>query len=88
MMEVKVGFDHIEKYNEYMEPKIREYEQEEIVTGQIVFYGPSCFTRWSTKYGAKPLAESLLDNDHYNAYGYEMYTKVYQEALKEELDKY
>ncbi len=59
-MEIKVGFDYIAQYDEYMEPKIREYEQEEIVTGQIVFYGPSIFTRWGPKYGIKPMAECLL----------------------------
>ena len=59
-MPVKVGLNHIEIWDEYMEPAIAAYEQEPQHQGQIVFYGPSYFTRWSTKYGMKPLRECLL----------------------------
>ena len=59
-MSVKVGLKYIEIWNESMEDAIVAYEQEELHKGQIVFYGPSYFTRWSTKYGMKPLREVLL----------------------------
>ncbi len=58
-MPVKVGFNHIAIWDEYMEPQIQEYEQEPIEKGKIVFYGPSYFTRWSAKRGFIPLADSL-----------------------------
>ena len=59
-MPVKVGLNHIEIWDEYMEPAIAAYEQEPQHQGQIVFYGPSYFTRWSAKYGMKPMRECLL----------------------------
>lgn len=42
-----------------MEAQVCRYEAEDQPTGQIVFYGPSNFTRWSSKYSATPLAEAL-----------------------------
>ena len=59
-MPVKVGLKTIEIWNESMEDEVRAYEQEPIKKGQIVFYGPSHFTRWSTKWGVRPLASDLL----------------------------
>lgn len=59
-MPVKVGLKFIEKWNESMEKKILEYEQEEIVKNQIVFYGPSNFTRWAAYKGNTPIREALL----------------------------
>ena len=58
-MSVKIGLKYIDIWQESMEEQIREYEKEEIVKGQIVFYGPSNFTRWSEKYGMTPLREAL-----------------------------
>ncbi|MBQ8356432.1 MAG: hypothetical protein IJX39_01330 [Clostridia bacterium] len=43
-----------------MEKQVLKYEEEPIVKDQIVFYGPSNFTRWGAKYGMKPLREVLL----------------------------
>lgn len=59
-MSVKVGLKFIDKWNESMEDAVLRYEKEPIVKGQIVFYGPSNFTRWSAKRGMTPLAEALL----------------------------
>lgn len=59
-MPVKVGLKYIEKWNSSMEKEVQQYESEPIIKDQIVFYGPSNFTRWSTKYGMKPLREVML----------------------------
>ncbi|MBQ8254261.1 MAG: hypothetical protein IJY94_02005 [Clostridia bacterium] len=59
-MPIKVGLRHIEIWNDSMEDAVRECEKEPINKGQIVFYGPSYFTRWSTKWGNKPLCETVL----------------------------
>lgn len=59
-MPVKVGLKFIEKWGESMEKKILEYEQEEIIKNQIVFYGPSDFTRWAAYRGNTPIREALL----------------------------
>ena len=59
-MPVKVGLKFIDKWNESMEKKILEYEQEEIIKNQIVFYGPSNFTRWAAYRGNTPIREALL----------------------------
>ena len=59
-MAVKIGLKYIDIWGDSMEDAVQEYEKEEIKTGQIVFYGPSNFTRWSTKYGHRPLADDLL----------------------------
>ncbi len=56
---VKVGMEKIEIWHEDMGPLIRSYEAEQADKGQIVFYGPSNFTRWSAKYGNTPLREAL-----------------------------
>ena len=57
---VKVGMERIEIWNDNMGPLIHAYEAEQVDKGQIVFYGPSNFTRWSAKYGNIPLREALL----------------------------
>lgn len=58
-MPVKVGLKFIEKWNESMEDEVLAYEKEDMPKGQIVFYGPSNFTRWSAKRGNTPLREAL-----------------------------
>lgn len=59
-MSVKVGLKFIEKWGSNLEQEIQNYEAEEVEKGQIVFYGPSNFTRWSTRFKHKPLREVLL----------------------------
>ena len=59
-MPVKVGLKHIEIWNSNLEKEICRYEEEPIVKGQIVFYGPSNFTRWSAKWGMTPLREAVV----------------------------
>ena len=59
-MPVKVGLKYIEVWGESMEDQVLAYEKEPIEKGKIVFYGPSNFTRWSAKYGMKPMADTLL----------------------------
>ncbi|MBE6555904.1 MAG: hypothetical protein E7663_06760 [Ruminococcaceae bacterium] len=58
-MPVKVGLRYIEVWKDCLETAVREYEKEEQKQRQIVFYGPSYFTRWSKAYGMKPMAEVL-----------------------------
>ncbi len=60
MSVVKVGLRTIEKWNTDLEKQVQLYEAENAAPGQIVFYGPSNFTRWSTKYKMTPLREVLL----------------------------
>jgi len=59
-MPVRVGLQYIEKWNSSMENAVRKYEEEPIVKNQIVFYGPSNFTRWSAKWGHTPLREAVV----------------------------
>lgn len=54
--EVKVQLD---KY----EDEVCAYEEAGIEEGKIVFYGSSGFTRWSTRFGNKPLEECILGKD-------------------------
>ena len=58
-MSIKVGLRTIEKWNESLENQVLRYEAEQAPEGQIVFYGPSNFTRWSERYGMRPLREVL-----------------------------
>lgn len=59
-MPIRVGLKVIEKWNSSMENEVRKYEEEPIQKGQIVFYGPSNFTRWKReKWDHTPLAEAL-----------------------------
>ena len=58
-MAVKVGLKFIEKWKTDLEAQVCKYEAENAEKGQIVFYGPSNFTRWSAKWGMTPLAEAL-----------------------------
>lgn len=58
-MPVKVGLRYIDSWQESMEEQIRAYEQEPVITGQIVFYGPSYYTRWSERFGMVPMREVL-----------------------------
>lgn len=59
-MPVKVGLQYIEIWKDSLEKTVRLYEEENAPKGQIVFYGPSNFTRWGTKYGMRPLREDVL----------------------------
>ena len=58
-MAVKIGLKYIDIWKESMEEQVVEYEKEPIEKGKIVFYGPSNFTRWSARYGMKPVADVL-----------------------------
>lgn len=58
-MPVKVGLQVIEIWKDSMEKAVCAYEEEQTEKEQIVFYGPSNFTRWSPKYGMIPLREVL-----------------------------
>lgn len=59
MSSIKVGLKFIEKWKTDLEKQVCDYEAQNSPKGQIVFYGPSNFTRWSAKYGMTPLAEAL-----------------------------
>lgn len=60
-MPVKVGLQYIDLWQESMEEVVCEKEKEVYPEGQIVFYGPSYFTRWRReKYGNTPMREALL----------------------------
>lgn len=59
-MPVKVGLQYIELWKSSMENAVRRYEEEPVIKDQIVFYGPSNFTRWGPKYGMTPLRESVV----------------------------
>ena len=59
-MSIKVGLKYIDIWQTSLEDAVCKYEKEEIEKNQIVFYGPSYFTRWSTDYGMKPMRECLL----------------------------
>ncbi len=56
---IKVGLKEIPFWHDDFEAEIRAYEDEHADKGQIVFYGPSNFTRWSARYGNVPLREAL-----------------------------
>jgi len=60
IMPVKVGLKHIEIWNDSMENQVLAYEKEQCEKGQIVFYGPSYFTRWGEKWGFTPLREAIV----------------------------
>ena len=59
-MPIKVGLQYIEIWKDSLEKTVRQYEAEETPKGQIVFYGPSNFTRWSKKWEMIPLREALV----------------------------
>ena len=59
-MSIKVGLKYIEKWHSDLEAQVQRYEQEQAQKGQIVFYGPSNFTRWGPKYGNPALGEEVL----------------------------
>lgn len=60
MFSVKVGLKRIEKWNSDLEKQVCNYEAENAEKGQIVFYGPSNFTRWCARHGNTPLREVLV----------------------------
>ena len=43
----------------WLEQYMFEFDKETIETGKILFYGDSYFTRWSEKYGHRPLTEDI-----------------------------
>jgi len=59
-MSVKVGLRYIDLWKSDLENQVCTYEREPLRTGEIVFYGPSYFTRWSKKWGVTPLREAIL----------------------------
>lgn len=58
-MAVKIGLKHIDIWGDCLENAVVAYEKENAPKGQIVFYGPSNFTRWSTAYGHTPVREVI-----------------------------
>jgi DNA-binding transcriptional regulator/RsmH inhibitor MraZ len=51
----------IDKWGESLENQVIAYEKEPIRKGEIVFYGPSNFTRWkNVKYGNPVLREEIV----------------------------
>ena len=59
-MPVRVGLQYIEQWKDSMENAVRKYEDEAAPCDQIVFYGPSYYTRWSEEWGHTPLRRVLL----------------------------
>ena len=58
-MAVKIGLKYIEIWKDSLEKAVCKYEEEPIIKNQIVFYGPSNFTRWSEKWGMTPLRDAV-----------------------------
>ena len=61
-MPVKTGLKYVTNPKETRSPEkqVLQYEAEPLHKGQIVFYGPSNFTRWSAKWGMVPLRDCIL----------------------------
>ena len=61
-MPVRIGLKEFEAWGSKssMEYAVRKYEEEPIIKGQIVFYGPSNYTRWSESHHHVPLRQALL----------------------------
>jgi hypothetical protein len=59
-MPVKVGLRFIEIWKSDLEKEVVRYEEENAPKGQIVFYGPSNFTRWGERWGMTPLREEIV----------------------------
>ena len=59
-MSVKVGLKFIEKWKSNLELQVCNYEKRNDEKGQIVFYGPSNFTRWCERHGNVPLEEEIV----------------------------
>lgn len=45
------------------EKEVKKYEEKEVALGKILFYGASDFTRWSEKYGNRPMEEEIRMKD-------------------------
>ena len=60
MSTIKVGLRYIDRWNTSLEKEVARYEAENAEKGQIVFYGPSYFTRWSERYGNVELRDVIL----------------------------
>ena len=48
-MPVKIGLKYVDMWKWDVEKEVKKLEEEPIYKGEIVFYGPSNFTRWSEK---------------------------------------
>jgi len=59
VMPIRVGLQYIEMWNSPLEAQVCAYEEEQVEKGQIVFYGPSNFTRWCSRWKHTPLREAL-----------------------------
>jgi len=59
-MSVKVGLKEIEQWHSHLEIQVQNYEKEVREKGQIVFYGPSNFTRWDGREGGSCLNTDIL----------------------------
>ncbi|MBE6884187.1 MAG: hypothetical protein E7487_06240 [Ruminococcaceae bacterium] len=59
-MPIRVGLKTIKLWNESLEQQVCNYESEKREKGQIVFYGPSYFTRWKASYGETPMEEMIV----------------------------
>ena len=59
-MPIRVGLQYIDIWKSSLEKAVQKYEEETVEPGQIVFYGPSYFTRWSTAWEHRPLREDLV----------------------------
>ena len=58
-MAVKIGLRYIDIWKDNLEDAVVAYEKEDAPKGQIVFYGPSNFTRWSAAYGHTPVRDAV-----------------------------
>ena len=59
-MPVKIDLKYVEMWKWDVEKEVKKLEDEPIYKGEIVFYGPSNFTRWSEKWGMTPLREAVV----------------------------
>ena len=55
----KIRITRVDQY----EASVLELEQKPVEPGKILFYGDSGFTRWSKKYGNRPLETEILGKD-------------------------
>ena len=60
MSTIKVGLSYIERWKTSLEKEVKRYEDQNDEKGQIVFYGPSFFTRWTARWGNVELRDAIL----------------------------
>jgi len=58
-MSIKISLQGVPKWGSNFENDAKRFEKENWEEGQIVFYGPSHFTRWNEKYAGIPMREAL-----------------------------